>query len=581
MTSRIRILDDTLVDQIAAGEVVERPASAVKELLENAIDAGASKIELEIEDGGKRCIRVADDGSGMAPEDAELAVRRHATSKIRTFDDLLRVRTLGFRGEALPSIASVSRFSIRTRPHDRDAGVEVRVEGGAEPVIRPAGGAPGTTVEVRDLFYNVPARRKFLKATHAEAARIHDVFLRMALAHPEIRFVFRSGDRELRSLAPSVGLPGRAEAIFRGEPLEEIAVAERGLRFEAMLGPGSASRQNSRQLYLFVNGRAVIDAALVRAITQGYGAELPPGRFPIGVVHIHLPPEEVDVNVHPQKTEVRLAHAHERQRQIQAIVARRKERASVGVLARPVGYWDERLSGGRIEPDRASAVREAPSDLWARPTTPEPRLTPEKNPSPPRDRWGIGAALLGEEPAPVAEEPAPAEAPAPAWRLLGRAHGRYLVCESTEGVVVIDAVAAGARFVEAQLAEALDAGPIPARRLVFPPRVDVPDAIAAAEREGEKLAALGFDVSALSPSTLAIHALPAALRGASPEAALVAALEAPSPRAALPALAALEGEPAGLDEERTLEIVRFVERMEPRPSGLVRTMPLTSQGGRG
>jgi DNA mismatch repair protein MutL len=568
VTSRIRILDDTLVDQIAAGEVVERPASAVKELLENAVDAGASRIDLEIEDGGKTCIRVSDDGCGMSAEDAALAIRRHATSKIRNFDDLVRVRSLGFRGEALPSIASVSRFNLRTRRHEDATGTEVRVEGGGEPVVRPAGGAAGTTIEVRDLFYNVPARRKFLKATHAEAARIHDVFLRIALANPEIRFTYRSGGREIRALSPALGLPGRAEAVFRGEALEEIAHAERGLRFEAMLGSGATAKQSSRQLFLFVNGRTVIDPALVRAIAHGYGAELAPGRFPVGVVHVHLPPEEVDVNVHPQKTEVRLAHGHERQKQIQEIVARKRASATgtSGPIARPAAYWDERLGGARAADASAGVVRDG---------------------APPRDRWGVGAALLGErEPTPVSrrgEASAPTREPAPSaprvkrLRYVGRAHDHHLICESPEGLCIIDGRRGAALLLERALTRALEAGPLPSRRLVFPPRVEVKDAPAFADREGGRLARLGFDVGALSPGTLAIHAVPEQLSAVSPEDAFAAAqraLEGDDPVAAL-VEAARRG--AQLTEEDARAVVELVEELETPPRGLRRVVNLSSE----
>jgi DNA mismatch repair protein MutL len=566
VTSRIRILDDTLVDQIAAGEVVERPASAVKELLENAVDAGASRIELEIEEGGKTCIRVSDDGTGMSSEDAALAVRRHATSKIRSFDDLVRVRSLGFRGEALPSIASVSRFSLRTRPHDATSGTEVRVDGGGEPVVRPAGGSAGTTIEVRDLFYNVPARRKFLKATHAEAARVHDVFLRIALAHPAIRLAYRSGGREIRALSPSVGLPGRASAIFHGEALEEIAHAERGLRLEAMLGSGANAKQTSRHLYLFVNGRAVIDPALVRAIAHGYGAELAPGRFPVGVVHLHLPPDEVDVNVHPQKTEVRLAHGPQRHRQIQEIIARKRASRSgaAGPVARPTSYWDERLGGVRALDSAPAMVRDGG------PT------------SPPRDRWGVGAALVGE-PAPSSATPAvpapatkaPATPRARTLRWLGRAHDHHLVCESAEGLFVVDGRRAASLMWSEDLTRALAAGPLPSRRLVVPPRVSVADAPAFADREGGRLARLGFEVSALAPETLALHAVPERFEALAPEEAFAAALRA------------LEGDDThavgvladachatGLTDDEARAVVAFVERLEAIPRGLGRVVHL-------
>jgi DNA mismatch repair protein MutL len=565
VTRRIRILDDTLVDQIAAGEVVERPASAVKELLENAVDAGASRIELEIEDGGKTCIRVSDDGTGMSAEDAALAVKRHATSKIRSFDDLVRVRSLGFRGEALPSIASVSRFSLRTRPHDATSGTEVRIEGGGEPQLRPAGGAAGTTIEVRDLFYNVPARRKFMKATHAEAARIHDVLIRTALAHPSLRFTFRSNGRELRALSPALGLPGRAMAIFRGEALDEIAHAEGSLRVEAMLGSGSSSKQSSRQLYVFVNGRPVIDPALVRAVTHAYGAELPPGRFPVGVVHVELPPEEVDVNVHPQKIEVRLARAQERQRQILEIIARARvtRGGGGGPVSRPVSYWDERLSGARVVDRTPTAVSDAPSPV--------------------RDPWGVGAALRGELEQPAAPARTTREAQEPratprarTLRYVGRVRDRHLVCESQEGLWVIDARRAGALLLEDRLTRALREGSLPSRRLVFPPRVKLANAPAVVERAGSMLARLGFDVAALSPETIAVHSIPEALGAVPAEQALAAGLRATErdDAAAVAALVEVAGAAVVVTDDDASALVAFVEGLEDLPRGLCRTVDL-------
>lgn len=271
MGGRIRVLDDALADQIAAGEVVERPASVVKELLENAIDAEATTIRIEIAAGGTREIRITDDGTGMDPEDAALAVRRHATSKIARLEDLNAIGTLGFRGEALPSIASVSRFELLTRPRDAVAGTRVRVDGGADAEIREVGCAPGTTVSVRELFYNVPARRKFLKSIGTESARITEVCKRAALAHPDVRLLlFRDGRRNLE-LLPSESAAQRATMVFGNERLNTVEGARDGVSVLALLGAPERARAGAGGLHLFVNRRPVKDRALSRAVSFAYG----------------------------------------------------------------------------------------------------------------------------------------------------------------------------------------------------------------------------------------------------------------------------------------------------------------------
>ncbi|MCU0682899.1 MAG: DNA mismatch repair endonuclease MutL [Polyangiaceae bacterium] len=305
----VQVLPDDLANQIAAGEVVERPASVVKELLENSLDAGATRLRVDVEGGGLGLLRVSDDGCGLEEADAKLALARHATSKIKRLEDLLALDTFGFRGEALPSISSVSRFTLRTRRKVDEAGVEVRVEGGGAQQIRPCGMAPGTTVEVRDLFFNVPARRKFLKSAGTESAHVTDTVEALALAAPSLTVTLSRDGRVVREWLRSTDRGARARASFPDEDLAELR-GERGeLKLLALLGRPERARASGASLKLFVNGRLVRDRVLSRTVLQAYGSVLPAGRYPVGVVFLEVTPDRVDVNVHPQKAEVRFADA--------------------------------------------------------------------------------------------------------------------------------------------------------------------------------------------------------------------------------------------------------------------------------
>src|SRR3954468_22598845 len=304
---RIVVLPPELASQVAAGEVVERPASVVKELCENAVDAGATRCDVEIEGGGIMAISVADDGEGMSAEDAERALERHATSKLTCFEDLERLTSYGFRGEALPSIASVSRLTLRTRARDAEIGVEVACEPGAARVTRPTGHAPGTRIEVRELFFNVPARRKFLRSSGTESGHVTEVVEAAALARPDITFTLTRDGRKVREF---LRVGDRAERVRQVCELDELAACqgERGpLRVDAFLSRPEQARAGAGGLSILVNARPVRDRAILVTIAQAYGSVLERGRYPRGVVYIDLAPELVDVNVHPQKAEVRFA----------------------------------------------------------------------------------------------------------------------------------------------------------------------------------------------------------------------------------------------------------------------------------
>ncbi len=515
MGAVIHVLDDALADQIAAGEVVERPASVIKELLENAIDAGATRIDVEIEAGGTRTIRVSDDGSGMGREDVPLAVRRHATSKIRELADLARIGTLGFRGEALPSIASVSRFELISRPRDSDEGTRIRIEGGDAPTVEAIGCAPGTTVLVRDLFFNVPARRKFLKSVGTESARVSEVCRRAALAHPELHITLRRDGRLGAEYLPAPNLHARAAGVLAAERLNAIEGERDGVRVRAMLGAPEKARAGAGGLHLFVNRRPVKDRALARAVSFAYGSVLPPGRYPSGVVHVEVAVEDVDVNAHPQKMEVRFAQGRAVLDAITRVLADGLGTSAwSGPAARGPGFWQPR------PPDPPAAAPGPAADSLA----------------PGDDPWGLAgtgepSAPAGPHPVrPYAEPPmdaVPYASDAPlladagffaSLRVLGQVRKMLIVCEGPGGLHVIDQHAADERVRFDGLRRAHRDREVAIQRLLVPERVELTELEAAlVEEQRDALLAAGLDVARIGERTAAVHGVPALVRRAPPE----------------------------------------------------------------
>ena len=306
--SIIHVLDDGTINKIAAGEVVERPASVIKELVENAIDAGASRIEVEIMAGGTSFMRVTDNGRGMSLADAKLAIQRHATSKLREVDDLLSIATLGFRGEALPSIASVSRFSLLTRQADSELGTQVAISGGQEPDIREAGCNIGTTVRVEDLFFNTPARKKFLKTTHTEGAKINDFLVKLAISHPEIAFKFINNNKLSVSTPGNGVLFDTLQSIYGGQVSEALLgldFADTDIRITGYITKPSMIRSSRTWQTFIVNGRIISNRAIARAVDNAYHSLLPKVGYPLVIIEITVPQRSIDVNVHPQKSEMK------------------------------------------------------------------------------------------------------------------------------------------------------------------------------------------------------------------------------------------------------------------------------------
>jgi DNA mismatch repair protein MutL len=529
VTRRIQRLSDELANQIAAGEVVERPASIVKELVENSLDAGATRLTVDVEQGGTALIRVADDGEGMLPEDAVLALERHATSKIKTLDDLFRLSTFGFRGEALPSIASVSKLRLATRPKAEHEGCEVEVSGGqlVHPQrFRPVGMAAGTIVEVKELFFNVPARRKFLKATATESAHVGDVLLGAALGRPDVTFTLSREGRTVREYLRVGSREERARAASAGEKLTHVG-AERGpLRIEAMLAPPERARAGATGLALLVNGRPVRDRVLARAVANSYGSILDGGRYPVGVVWLDLPPELVDVNVHPQKAEVRFTDARgvfdAITRELHAALGRAYRLPDLGAnvfasrasSAPPVPPRDDvsvetRRQAATLDPPAASTQVPIPPSTLPRTLSP----LPEKNlflPIDPAELVAIGDAGVTSE---LFER----RGVYASLRFVGQMRATFLVCEGDDGLYVLDQHAAAERVTFDRLRRAHAAREMPMQRLLVPEVVELAAAeVSALEDHADEVQRLGVELRAVGATATAVHAMPALLARATP-----------------------------------------------------------------
>ena len=498
---RIHRLNDELANQIAAGEVVERPSSVVKELVENALDAGATRVVVDVELGGTTLVRVCDDGDGMSPEDAVLCLERHATSKIARFTDLSDLGTFGFRGEALPSIASVSRLVLMTRPRGADEGVELTVEGGGTPIVKPIGGAVGTTIEVRELFFNVPARRKFLKATATESAHISDVLLGMALARHDVTFVLTRDGRPVREHLRVGTRAERARAVMTGEILVECR-AERGpIQIEALLAPPERARAGATGLSILVNGRPVRDRQLVRAVSQAYGSVLEGGRYPLGVVWIDLPPSVVDVNVHPQKAEVRFSDA----RGLFDAVTRELHGSLAHAFGLPaLGPHSQAPSSRMPVPTLRTLEAPAREALAAVRAIEGAALFPDGN-------------LFAATAEPAEPELFASRGGYGGLRYVGQVRGTFLVCEGEDGLYVLDQHAAAERVTFDRLRKAHATRGVAMQRLLVPEVVELsPSEVAMLEENAEEVSRLGVEVRAVGDSAVAVHGVPDLLLRAEP-----------------------------------------------------------------
>ncbi len=499
----IKPLPDLLISQIAAGEVVERPASVLKELLENSLDAGATKIDVQLEEGGVRLIRVADDGSGIASDDLPLALSRHATSKIASLDDLERVASYGFRGEALASIASVARVTISSRHPSQAHAFRLR---GDSANIEPAALAAGTVIEVADLYYNTPARRKFLKSEATEYAHCDEVLRRMALARPEVAFSL-SHNRSIKRRLASADFSRRAREIIGDEFFPHARPLDAGagpLRLSGLAALPAYSRSGRDEQYFFVNGRFVRDKLLTHAARQAWADILHGQRHPAYVLFLELDPAGVDVNVHPAKTEVRFRDA----RGIHQFVFHALQRT----LATPLSAAEAAAPSTPVHaPAAFSYARQAGLAVG------EPAARPYLDFA----RNAFDAVTTAEE-LRIAVAQAPTfSADAGATPLLGYAvaqiHGVYILAQNAAGLVLVDMHAAHERILYEKLKNSLDAGPVATQALLVPLVLSASDAeMATVEDQAVALAALGFTVAAAGPRELAVRALPALLAGGNP-----------------------------------------------------------------
>ncbi|WEX87945.1 DNA mismatch repair endonuclease MutL [Sinorhizobium garamanticum] len=506
----IKQLSETLINQIAAGEVIERPASAAKELIENALDAGATRIEIATAGGGKTLLRVTDNGSGMSPADLALAVQRHCTSKIS--NSLTDIRTLGFRGEALPSIGSVARLSITTRTIGANEGAAIAIAGGKTEAVRPSPANVGTVVEVRDLFFATPARLKFMKSEKAEAAAISEVVRRMAIAFPKVRFVLSGSDRSTLEF-PATGedrLARMAQVLgkdFRDNAIEIDAERE-DARLTGFAGVPTFNRGNSLQQYVFVNGRPVQDKLILSAIRAAYAETIPHGRYPVAVLSIELDPALVDVNVHPAKSDVRF----------------RDPGLIRGLL---IGAIREALArdGDRAATTGASGMMRAFRPEMQRPPQP---WTPAASPYRPMhfDQTANGFAettqrAFAEFSQPSARSAVPPEEPrvsdvtAPSFPLgaaRAQLHENYIVAQTDDGLVIVDQHAAHERLVFETMRSALHSRPVPAQTLLIPEIVDLPeDDCDRLMAHAEEFARLGLAIERFGPGAIAVRETPAML----------------------------------------------------------------------
>jgi DNA mismatch repair protein MutL len=504
MGSKIRILPESLCNKIAAGEVVERPASVVKELLENSLDASATDIRIEIEGGGKRLIRVRDNGEGMGKDDLFLSLERHATSKIRSDEDFFRLCTLGFRGEALPAIASVSRLILQSRSDGADEGWEIYAEGGTVKRADPVGIPCGTMVEVRDLFFNTPARRKFLRRDETEQGHIGDIVTKLALAHPQVRFSLMHNGRPLIEVYRHAELQERIASLL-GRPLvrDLIPIAAEGghgLSLGGFIAQPAVNRSSSDAVFVYINGRYIRDRVVQHAIMEGYRSVLPKGRSPIAVLFIQIDPALVDVNVHPTKHEVRFRD----QRSVHDFLA-----GALREALRPSGW----LNGFRGEPPPVptpvfSSLHSVPGpDSPAGDEVVSPASTVAENPEEYR-------LPMHQVRAPMDAGPSPAGLQEPggffsSLTLIGQFRRSYLLCQDHDDLVIIDQHAAHERIRFEGLRAGYRQGKIEQQALLFPAVLDFDFREAAVLGENiENLAKLGFDLEAFGGNSFVLKAIP-------------------------------------------------------------------------
>jgi DNA mismatch repair protein MutL len=583
--SKIQVLPDSLANKIAAGEVVERPASIVKELIENSIDAGARQIEVAVESGGRRLIRVSDDGEGMSRDDAILAFERHATSKIKTAADLESIMTLGFRGEALASIASVAKVRLRTQKEGDMAGTEVEISGGRVLGVRDIAFSRGAEFEIRDLFFNVPARRKFLKTEATESYHVANLVTHYALANPQLSFTLLNNNRESLRVTPAADLRERAYQIFGGEfigDLIEVAGVSGEMRARGFVSSPSATRTNRDGQYFFINGRYVRDKIIGKALSEAYRAMIPSGVYPSAMLFVELPPHEVDVNVHPAKTEVRFVRGT-----IVHDLIRDAVRAAISSAKAGATHFVEKKFEPVIPEPAASSRPGSEMDNFFREREPEPsreelsgafilQTPPPARPQPQQQKIDLGfggSGGFGAQPESAPDAPPDVRAPAaletpsyiptaaepaqygnrigclgargvdstgsqfkPAQNLtlvadeinpIGQLHNSFIIAADRGGLLLIDQHVAHERILFEHHWRALRGKRVEVQRMLIPETIDLTPAQASAfDQLAPELEENGFEIGRLSGRTVAIKSVPALLAPGAAQSLLAELLDA-------------------------------------------------------
>jgi DNA mismatch repair protein MutL len=534
LMSRIKLLPETVASQVAAGEVVERPASVVKELVENSIDADACSIEVGIQRGGMSRIRVVDDGCGMDRDDALLSLERHATSKIASAADLAAISTLGFRGEALPSIASVSRFRLTTREPGAVAGTEILVNGGRIETVRDGGEAPGTQVEVRSLFYNVPARRKFLRSETTETRNIEHQFFLQALAHPAIGFSLVREEKVALQLPATTSLSDRIRDLYGAEFLSdllEISEREHGrARVRGWIGRAGVSRQTRAQQFVFVNGRAIDSGILATALREGYHTALMRGQFPVTFLFVDLEPQHVDVNVHPAKREVRfrdparireaIVEAVRRTLESDRIDWQRKFSAPSSITGATTAVSSP--TSRSVPPSAAIAPETAMHDVPQGAFVDRSTQIPSEQPTLPPPPFAGGGDSLNRPQMPV--RPGPIEVNRPylppdpsakenqQFQIIGVLNRLYVLMENSDGLVLVDQHAAHERILFEELRRRMEEQGVPSQRMLLPQIFSLPPRDAEwVERNVTILQKMGIGIESFGGNSFRVDTLPAFL----------------------------------------------------------------------
>ncbi len=508
---RIHQLSPSVITKIAAGEVIERPASVVKELLENAVDAGACRIDVEVEQGGGELIRVVDDGCGIDADDLPLAFASHATSKLADADDLFRVASFGFRGEALASVGGVAQVTLQSRPADEPSGAEITCHGGTLSPVRAWNGAPGTRLEVRHLFYNTPVRRKFLRTVSTEVGHVAEMVTRLALSQPGLHLTLRHNGKAVYEVPAGKELLDRLTLFFGSDvsnQLYRIEVEQGPVRLHGYVADPGCERGTAKTQYLFVNGRWIRDRSLGHALQEGYRGLLMTGRYAVAFLFLEMPPDHLDVNVHPTKVEVRFRDSSALYHLVLSAVRERLRRANL-------------TPRFRVTPEGLPEVGESRPTLLPEITVPSTQYSvlSTQYSVPPAPPPVVAAS------APTAAPPA-SDAPPPAAEKVLQLYDSYIVVETPEGMLLIDQHALHERILFEHLKDRVRAGPLESQRLLIPEPVDLPaDQTARVLEQRDALAELGLGVEDFGGGTVLVTSYPAILGNRPPHAVLQAVVD--------------------------------------------------------